>query len=69
MSDKNEKTDQKKVILGLTIYGIILLALIIVYRDFMITATAIVVFIVFLVLHYAPRIREQREREKEKEKK
>lgn len=66
MSDKNEKAEVRKAMLGFTLFGIVLLALIIVYRDWIITATAVFVFIVFLVMYYAPRIREQRAREKEK---
>jgi uncharacterized membrane protein YoaK (UPF0700 family) len=64
MQDQSEKTEVRKAMLGFTLFGIILLALMIVYRDLIITATAIFVFIVFLVMYYAPRIREQRDKKK-----
>ncbi len=66
MTAQNDKSDGRKAVLGFVVYGIILLVVIIVYRDFMITATAVFVFIIFLVMHYAPRIRERREGEKNK---
>lgn len=64
MPDQSEKTEERKAILGFIVYGIILVALIVVYRDLMITGTAIFVFLVFLVMHYVPRIRERREKGK-----
>ncbi len=64
MPDQSEKTEERKAILGFIVYGIILIAVIVVYRDFMITAAAVFVFVVFLVMHYAPRIRDRRERDR-----
>lgn len=64
MPDKKEMDESRKFKIGLFLYTIIMLALIIVYHDFMITVTAIVVLAVFLFLHYAPRIVEQRQKKK-----
>ncbi len=66
MPDQNETAEERKTMIGFVVYGIILLGLIVVYRDFMITAVAVFVFIVFLVMHIVPRIREKRKREEKK---
>ena len=64
MPDQSEQTEERKAILGLIVYGIILNAVIVVYRYFMITAAAVFVFLVSLVIHSAPRIRDRREKDR-----
>ncbi len=49
--------EQKLTMIGLILYGLIMLSLIIMYRDFLISVTAVVIMLVLVVQYFAPIMR------------
>ncbi len=52
--------EQKLTLIGLILYGLIMLSLIIIYKDFLISVTAVVIMLVMLVQYIVPILRERR---------
>ena len=56
------KPDNKQLtIVALILYALIMLSLILVYRDLLITITAVTIMIALLFQYFAPLIRERKE--------
>ncbi len=52
--------EQKLTVIGLILYGLIMLSLIIMYKDFLISVTAVVIMLVLVVQYFAPIMRERK---------
>lgn len=61
---KIKPDNQKITVIALVLYGLIMLSLILIYRDFLITITAVTIMAVLLVQYFVPLLKE---RKKEKE--
>ena len=55
------KPDKQKItVIALVLYGLIMLSLILIYRDFLITLTALTIMAVLLVQYFVPLLRERK---------
>ncbi|MFB3925686.1 MAG: hypothetical protein ACE14T_06495 [Syntrophales bacterium] len=56
-----KKTDNKNLTpVALALYGLIMLSLILIYRDILITVTAVVIMVVLVLQYIVPVIRERK---------
>jgi len=61
LNDKERSVNPSMTVIGLTLYGIIMVSLILIYRDPLITVTCLVIMAVMLVQYIVPVIREKRQ--------
>ncbi len=61
LNDKKKSVNPSMTVTGLTLYGIIMVSLILIYRDPLITVTCLVIMAVMLVQYIVPVIREKRQ--------
>ena len=55
------KRDNKQItVIALVLYGLIMLSLILIYRDLLITITAVTIMAVLLVQYFIPLLREKK---------
>ncbi len=57
---KIKRDNQKITVIALVLYGLIMLSLILIYRDFLITITAVTIMAVLLVQYFVPLLRERK---------
>ena len=58
---RNEEKDKNSMtIMGIVIYGLIMLSLILIYKDLLITVTCVVIMLAIIVLYVALRVRERK---------
>ncbi len=62
---KVKPDNQKITVIALVLYGLIMLSLILIYRDFLITITAVTIMAVLLVQYFVPLLRERKKRKAE----
>lgn len=62
---KIKPDNQKITVIALVLYGLIMLSLIIMYRDFLITITAVTIMAVLLVQYFVPLLRERKKQKAE----
>ncbi len=51
--------NQRITVIALVLYGLIMLSLILIYRDLLITITAVTIMAVLLVQYFVPLVRER----------
>jgi len=58
------KPDKKRItVIALILYGLIMLSLILIYRDLLMTITAVTIMAVLLVQYFVPLIREKKKQQ------
>ena len=57
---KIRRDNQQITVIALVLYGLIMLSLILIYRDLLITITAVTIMAVLLVQHFVPLVRERK---------
>jgi hypothetical protein len=57
---KIKRDNQQITVIALVLYGLIMLSLILIYRDLLITTTAVTIMAVLLVQYFVPLVRERR---------
>jgi len=62
---KIKRDNQKITVIALVLYGLIMLSLILIYRDFLITITAVTIMAVLLVQYFVPLLRERKKQKAE----
>jgi Flp pilus assembly protein TadB len=57
---KIKPDNQRITVIALVLYGLIMLSLILIYRDLLITITAVTIMGVLLIQYFVPLVRERR---------
>jgi uncharacterized membrane protein (DUF441 family) len=57
---KIKRDNQQITVIALVLYGLIMLSLILIYRDLLITITAVTIMAVLLVQYFVPLVREKK---------
>jgi len=57
---KIKPENQRITVIALVLYGLIMLSLILIYRDLLITITAVTIMAVLLVQYFVPLVRERK---------
>jgi Flp pilus assembly protein TadB len=57
---KIKRDNQQITVIALVLYGLIMLSLILIYRDLLITITAVTIMAVLLVQYFVPLLRERK---------
>jgi len=57
---KIKRDNQQITVIALVLYGLIMLSLIFIYRDLLITITAVTIMAVLLVQYFIPLVRERK---------
>jgi Flp pilus assembly protein TadB len=57
---KIRRDNQQITVIALVLYGLIMLSLILIYRDLLITITAVTIMTVLLVQYFVPLLRERK---------
>jgi Flp pilus assembly protein TadB len=57
---KIKRDNQQITVIALMLYGLIMLSLILIYRDLLITITAVTIMAVLLVQYFVPLVRERK---------
>jgi uncharacterized membrane protein (DUF441 family) len=57
---KIKPNNQRITVIALVLYGLIMLSLILIYRDLLITITAVTIMAVLLVQYFVPLVREKK---------
>ena len=58
------KPDNKQInVIALILYGLIMLSLILIYRDLLITITAVTIMAVLLIQYFVPLLRERKKQQ------
>ncbi len=55
-----KRDNQQITVIALVLYGLIMLSLILIYRDLLITITAVTIMAVLLVQYFVPLLRERK---------
>ena len=61
LNDKERSVNPSMTVIGMTLFGIIMVSLILIYREPLITVTFLVIMAVMLVQYIVPVIREKRQ--------
>ncbi len=62
---KIKRDNQQITVIALVLYGLIMLSLILIYRDLLITITAVTIMAVLLVQYFVPLVRERKKQKAE----
>ena len=57
---KIKRDNQRITVIALILYGLIMLSLILIYRDLLITITAVTIMGVLLIQYFVPLVRERK---------
>ena len=57
---KTKRDNKQLTVIALILYGLIMLSLILIYRDLLITVTAVTIMAVLLVQYFVPLLRERK---------